>query len=343
MSDYISREHKEYKIIWLYSQKHHYDDKNITLVKAKTMKALWYLLTSKFIVTTHNELVSITAANQLNISLWHGMPLKKICYLASKEVDYMESHSAKRIATSEITKSIISASFHERADNIIITGQPRNDFLFEKKKFPFLSSQHEFDKIVLYAPTFRYNQHSEFYSDGDKIENDNIFRFKESNFLELNNFLEENNILLIVKLHPFEEETLNKINLSKNVKVIKSEEFNTLGYDINHLLAISDCLLTDYSSIYFDYLILNKPIGFVIPDYESYKNNRGGFTLEPAEFWMSGEKITNQKQLMKFIFDTLVKNIDGHKEIRMYVNEALNSFKDNRNSERVFDAFIKEK
>ncbi len=253
----------------------------------------------------------------------------------------MEAYSAKRIATSEIMRTIIASAFHERVDNVVITGQPRNDFLFEKIEFDFLKSNN-YKKTILYAPTFRQNDYVLSSSDGEAIKNNNFFRLDDFDISKLSVFLESRKILLLVKLHPFEENALNGIEFPECIKIIKSDEFNSSGYDINHLLAISDCLLTDYSSIYFDYLILNKPIGFVVPDYDKYRSNRGGFTLEPSDYWMPGEKIILQYELLDFLDSVVDGGNDKHAIIRTQVNNALNTYKDNLNSKRVFDLFIRD-
>ncbi|WP_421356315.1 CDP-glycerol glycerophosphotransferase family protein [Pseudocitrobacter faecalis] len=338
LSDYILKEHPEYEVVWLYS-KYKSDEGRINWVKKGTFLGYWYVFTSKYIVTTHNEMIGVKAFNQVYLSLWHGMPLKKVCYLADKEVMLMESFSAKRIATSEIMRSIIASAFNERVDNVIVTGQPRNDFLFDKKDFDFLSER-EYKKIVLFAPTFRQNSYVHDKTDGAKIENANFLRVQDFDLGKLQEFLKLNDVLLLVKLHPFEENALNGIEFPDNIKIIKSEGFNSHGYDINHLLAISDCLITDYSSIYFDYLILNKPIGFLIPDCESYINSRGGFTLEPISFWMPGEKLSLQCELIDFLNTVLIELKDSHILNRTQVNDALNTYKDGFNSKRVFDIFI---
>ena len=79
---------------------------------------------------------------------------------------------------------------------------------------------------------------------------------------------------------------------------------------------IGECgvLLTDYSSVYIDYLILNRPIGFIIDDFEEYKNSRG-FVFDKPDDWMPGEKIKTFEELEKFILD--IKNgIDKYREVR---------------------------
>jgi CDP-glycerol glycerophosphotransferase (TagB/SpsB family) len=339
LSDFIRKNHDNYEVVWIYSTYKKDSDKDVIWVKNGTLKSLFYILTSKYIVTTHNEMIGIKSANQEYISLWHGMPLKKICYLSQKDEEFMVDYSAKRIATSEIMRSIIASAFHEKASNVIITGQPRNDFLFEKVSFPFCEES-TYRKIIVYAPTFRQNEYVADSIDGDRIQSNNFFRLCDFDYQKLCEFLENNNFLLLVKLHPFEENALNGQSFPDYIKIIKSKEFNASGYDINHLLCVADCLLTDYSSVYFDYLILNRPIGFVIPDYESYKLSRGGFTLEPTEFWMPGEKLSMQSSLLAFLDKSLNLESDDYRDNRSYVSDALNTYKDNKNSERVFKEFI---
>lgn len=342
LSNYIGKNQRKYQVIWLHNSDTvpmMLENNDIKFIKMKGFLWLYYFFRSKHIVTTHNEIVSIKAYNQNYLSLWHGMPLKKICYLADNEVNYMEDYKAKRIATSEITKSIMSAAFHEKANNVYITGQPRNDFLFEKENLSEIGvdilPEH---KIIIYAPTYRHNKYSDVYSNGDKIQGEDLFRFNQYNLKAFNEFLKSNHIQMLIKLHPFEEDSLTAFNYS-NIKIVKSDDLKRKNLDINHLLSYADCLLTDYSSTYIDYLILDKPIGFIIPDYEAYQNFRGGFTLEPAEFWMPGEKIKSESELINFITKFINDNEDEYAQQRATVNACLNRYKTD-NSKRVFETLI---
>jgi len=343
LSNYIEKSQVNFQVVWF----HNSDvipatlrNSNIKLVRMKGFLWLYHFFRSKHIATTHNEMVSITAHNQNYLSLWHGMPLKKICYLADNEVNYMEDYAAKRIATSEVTKAIISAAFHEKANNVFITGQPRNDFLFEKEDLSEVGIELLPDhKTIIYAPTYRHNKYSDLYSNGDKIQGEDLFRFNQYNLKGFNEFLRSNRIQMLIKLHPFEEDSLAAFDYS-NLKVVKSEDLKKKNLDINHLLSYADCLLTDYSSTYIDYLILDRPIGFIIPDYEAYQNFRGGFTLEPAEFWMPGIKIKSEYELVSFITEVINNDYDECAQQRSVVNASLNRYKSD-NSKRVFENLIK--
>ncbi|MEY0247672.1 CDP-glycerol glycerophosphotransferase family protein [Morganella morganii] len=339
-SDYLIANKSEYEVVWI-------TNISTTLcpgvrhVKKGTLLSLWFYFTSKYVITTHNEMISTKGRNQIYISLWHGMPFKKICYLGDFDYQGMEDYSSLRIATSEVMRSVISACFREKANNVYITGQPRNDFIFDNSlSLKQLGIQKEFKKIVFYAPTFRENQTDLIFSNGKKITNNNFLRTDDFNLNVLNEFLLEIDTLLLLKLHPFEERGFNKKDLATNIKVIKSDLLNDLGLDINHVLAITDILVSDYSSVYFDFMLKNKPIVFLVPDKDEYSKSRGGFILEPFDFWTPGEKVTSQVGLLEEI-TKLIQGDDLYKEKRLEVNSIINKYSDNKNSERVFNHFFK--
>ncbi|MBT0386017.1 CDP-glycerol glycerophosphotransferase family protein [Morganella morganii] len=334
--EYI-KEKDNYNLVWLV-------DNNINInfpsIKAKSLSGLWVLLRSKIIVTTHNEYVSIATKKQKYISLWHGMPLKKIGFLAKKEHTYMKSISASRISTSELTRSLISASFHEKANNVYITGQPVCDTLFSKTDLhQYFTIPPDVKKILFYLPTYRQDI-NELTIEGRKTTEDNIFKIDDYNHEELLHILEEEKLYLIIKLHPSEEKLIKNIKENSYLKLIRSDYMPHI--DTYSILSSTDCLLTDYSSVYIDYLILNRDIAFVIPDYDEYyqNENRGGFTLEPYDEWTPGPKIKTQNELI-----TYLKNIeetqDSFKKEREKVAKILHKHIDGNSSRRVYENLIK--
>lgn len=336
--EFIIINHPEFDPVWVIENQSTRPD--LKTVKPKSVKWFFCFIRSRYIVTTHNEMIGVKGNNQVYISLWHGMPLKKICYLGDYDYKGMEDYSAYRIASSEIMRSIISASFREKANNVYITGQPRNDYLFEGDKAnSLLSGRQENKRIILYMPTFRENQEAERYSDGKKIEKDNFFRVTDFSLNELNCFLKENNYHLVIKLHPYEEKSLIDINLGENITLITTATLREHDVDVNHLMAKADILISDYSSAYFDFMILNRPICFLIPDLNAYSESRSGFTLEPVESWMPGAKIHTQKELL-IELEELAQGNDKFSGKRNEISEMINKHKDNKNSERVFRQFI---
>ena len=321
---YIEKNSKEYSCIWITDDK---NNKKYESFYLKSIKGIYHYLTAKYVVTTHYDLVSISPNNQTYISLWHGMPLKKIGYLGN-EYEKMKTVSAKRIATSELTRSLIASSFNETANNVYITGQPVCDNLF---KIPV-----DCKKIAFYLPTFR-EDFNEDKVEGRKVYSDNIFRLDDFNHNEFLEYLKINKIYLFIKLHPAEEHVIKDIVLNEYICLLKSGDV-----DLYSLLGRTDILITDYSSVYIDYLLMDKPIAFVIPDENEYIKSRDGFTLEPYDFWAPGEKVYTKKQFYKMM-ENLVNNKDEYLKQREMVKNILHTHQDNNSSKRIFELLINKK
>lgn len=334
LSDYILDGNLPYEIIW--SIKKEIGNTSFITVTTSTLKELFYYFTSKYVITTHNEMIGPIARNQIYISLWHGMPFKKICYLGEFDHKGMVDYSAIRIATSEVMRSVISASFREKANNVYVTGQPRNDFLFKPVRLTDLGIKNcQGKKIVMLAPTFRMNNENKNYSDGDDIIDNNFLRVEDFCLEQIDSYLEKSGTHLILKLHPYEEVYFKGVaKLSPNITIIDSDELTQKNIDLNQILPVVDILITDYSSIYLDYLILNKPLIYLVPDVEAYSESRGGFTLEPFDFWTPGDKVTNQLGLLNSI-DRIISGNDDFAQKRHEVNSIINKYNDGGNSQRV--------
>lgn len=213
------------------------------------------------------------------VSLWHGVGFKKI---------YNETYSGKSlklkrildmlfswtyrniaIATSEYSKNKTIRQFDMNPSDVYITGQPRNDIFREKIKFNDVfknASIIENKKILLYMPTYRWS------SQGyeivpqiiDELYNNEQFR----------KVINDNNLIFIAKLHP----------RTKIDQVIKDDDFIIIrDQDISSnqkLLTISHLMLTDYSSAFIDFSLLNKPVIFYTPDIDEYINKAGGMDSE---------------------------------------------------------------
>ncbi|MBB1274709.1 CDP-glycerol glycerophosphotransferase family protein [Psychromonas sp. SR45-3] len=346
-SDYLVKHYPEYEIVWLITGEPE-SSLDYQSRKSSTLIALYYYVTSKYILTTHNEMVSTIGLNQKYISLWHGMPLKKVGYLGESEYLQMADYSANRIATSEVTRSIISAAFREKANKVLITGQPKNDYLFDDEKcLSKLGINENYDTLVFFAPTFRANvvnrnNGSEGGADGGAINENNFLRVDDFDVEALNNFLKSKNILLLIKLHPFEEDTFMGRELGTNIRVLNSPTLKFKKIDINHILSKVDILITDYSSVYFDFLVLDRPIVFLVPDLLEYGSSRGGYTLEPFDFWTPGRKVYSQHSLTEEV-NTLISGDDEFSNQRRDTNSIINRYSDNKNCERVFNTFFEKK
>ena len=208
---------------------------------------------------------------RLIINLWHGVPLKKIALLdpnlkKAARIYFKKIFSENYtyiLTTSHELIPLMARSFAVSEDKIKVWGQPRNDGLFQKNDcreilgqlFPDLP---EYTKTVLYAPTFR---------DYGQVQ---LFPFKDFDQKQLEAFLDEKNMLLFIRTHVAEQGSAAPY-LGKRIRFLGNEQ----AEDVTGILKIFDCLITDYSSIYIDYLLTDKPMIFLPYDRQQYLDGRG--------------------------------------------------------------------
>lgn len=208
---------------------------------------------------------------RLIINLWHGVPLKKIALLdpnlkKAARIYFKKIFSENYtciLTTSHELIPLMARSFAVSENKIKVWGQPRNDGLFQKNDcreilgqlFPDLP---EYTKTVLYAPTFR---------DYGQVQ---LFPFKDFDQEQLEAFLEEKNMLLFIRTHVAEQGSAAPY-LGKRIRFLGNEQ----AEDVTGILNIFDCLITDYSSIYIDYLLTDKPMIFLPYDRQQYLDGRG--------------------------------------------------------------------
>lgn len=203
------------------------------------------------------------------INLWHGIPLKKIALL-DKNLNFFSRLMFKRmfsdnykyvLTSSEALVPIMKESFAVSEAKIKVWGQPRCDLLYKKHSAAEIIAKLygrkiEFKKLILYAPTYRDRE-------GTKL-----FPFQDYDKTILNQYLQGSGTLILIKAHLNEKADFSSY-YSEHILPL------TMSEDIMDILNIFDMLITDYSSIYIDYLKLDRGIVFLPYDKESYIRGRG--------------------------------------------------------------------
>lgn len=329
----------DYSIVWIVEDLKNINNLNsddVKIYKNYSINAILSILTSKYIFSTHNHFLSIKSKNQKYISLWHGMPLKTI-YFLEKDFDKNLKFIDYTIATSNIMRLAMSASFNIDPRKVLVTGQPRNDYLFNAKidiNNLVNLEKHKYNKILLYLPTYRSGV-----GRNEGLTNyKNIINIQLYNENNLNEFLNKNNYLLITKLHPAEEGKFKTQEYS-NIKELNTKQLIDNEISVNELLNSVDLLITDYSSVYFDYLILDRPVLFTNMDEKEYIADRG-FVFDNSSFWRPGPKVNNFNDFIKEI-NILVNDFNYYKKERDLINSLVNVYKDNKSSERVYNQVFK--
>lgn len=319
------------------------DEFEVDFVKGATNEFAQKTLDSDIIVTTNMEYY-IEPNDETNekivIDTWHGFPLKNMFYTDPhyfnknsiapfwKQIDYSLSYS-------DLYSKIVNKSIKVDPENFVITGSPRNDFLFNENisralLLKLLGKEDNGQKFIFFMPTFRKADVQNTYNSS------NLFGFKDFNIDSLESFLEENNYELIVKLHPIYKKQFNDVIInSSRISMYPEYEANKEFVDLYEVLSATDILITDYSSVYFDYLLLDKPIIFATPDLKEYQEERG-FCLEPFEEWTPGPKVVTQEQLQSAIRNCN-KEKDQYYQARRKVRNNVHQYIDGNSSVRVWN------
>jgi len=340
----IIKDKKNYRIVWaVYDKTQFKNSGNTIFVKYGTLDYFYHLVTSKYLVLSHGVPYG-KARNQIAILAWHGIALKAEGYykklklnlaekinfmITRKRVDYF-------IVPSEFTRIIFSSIFQIPPHKFYVLGQPRCDALFKSREegICILSKiiKEKIDantKIVAYLPTFRLY-------DRKSMEKIVSCLFTSEKFRE---FLVKNDLIFLYKPHIKDEIFVKKISKVENIKIISNDELKRYKLTVYDFLSAVDVLITDYSSVYFDFLLLNRPIVFYVPDFEEYHKERG-FTLEPFDFWTPGKKAKTIDELIEALKEA-IKNPKNYEYERTHFQNLFFKYKDRRSSERVAKIILK--
>lgn len=303
---------------------------------------------AKYVVTTHQPFK--IHASQVNVQLWHGFPLKRMGIMASNTRHKDNQRNAKLwhknadliASSSDLYETLMSSCVSIEAQKYQKTGFPRLDYL---KTSPITRKQLLQDlfgladdqaKIGIYMPTFRY-----------ELEDDNIMKeIGQGNFFAsddfeieaLNEALKKRHQYLIVKLHPYEMKLFSASEIEySNLAFLNNDYLFKNDHDLYELLANTDFLMTDFSSIYFDYLELDRPIIFMANHLQEYDKTRG-LLFGPYKQVVPGPVVYSQADFVKQL-DELDKPM--YQERRHYWHDLTNQVQNKNYCNLLFEAMTK--
>lgn len=274
-----------YKMYWSVDKKylHNFQDRNLICIRRFSFKWLMILPRARFWVTNSRMPVWLPKPKHtIYLQTWHGTPLKRLA--ADMEEVYMPGTTAESykrnfikeaknwdllVSPNAYSTEIFRRAFHFDKE-VLETGYPRNDFLLNHKHdetIEKLKKEYGFPldkKVVLYAPTWRDNQ---FVGKG---------KYSFDIQLDLDLMKQElgEDYVVIFRLHYLVAENLD-------VKPYEGFAYDFSNHeDIRELYLMADLLITDYSSVFFDYANLERPMIFYVYDIEEYRDSLRGFYFD---------------------------------------------------------------
>lgn len=301
---------------------------NCGLEFASRLKSYLLFFRARHVFYTTGQIPIKPAKLQVVIHLRHGNANYKSCGLKTNINNGDDFFFTYMVASSPFFKKIMCEEFNCEEKNIVIAGDPLIDELLGS--VGNLKSSEQQQKLILWLPTFRK---SDYLGYDDSSMEDLVPMYKESDYKELNNILKQYNTKLIVKLHPAQKCRGWNTRHFSNLAIYSDEEFKMENLNMYTLLAQSDALIGDYSSVSIQYLVLNKPLAFVIPDFEEYEKFRG-FAFSNVKNYMPGYHISSKDELNDFIKD-IHDNKDNFVNERKKIRNIFYSYVDTNNCERI--------
>ncbi len=277
----------------------------------KRMKFLKYSIRAKYIFFSYDNYWKYfkLRKNTKIFFIRHGaFPIKSV-------KDYYDSMFNNKnhyyvLSTTPFVKKQLEDNYPYSNVSYFLSGMPRCDLIKKDKSslvFEKLGINKE-AKLIIIATTFRHfdNPNISFFNDEFPI------KLSNNDIKELNKKASEKNIVLIFKLHHAQFCNISDFSYSNLMFIDNNllEENNLNNFD---LFNASSALVTDYSGIFMDYLLTNKPLGFILNDIEKY-NDKRGFTISNFVDYLPGEKILSKEQFFSFA-------LAGFNEDKKFINE----------------------
>jgi CDP-glycerol glycerophosphotransferase (TagB/SpsB family) len=156
---------------------------------------------------------------------------------------------------------------------------------------------------------------------------------------KVNKTLNTHNILLIIKYHSSQDMRYVLTKETTNIKIISDGFLSDSGVSLYSLLGAADALITDFSSVCYDYMLIDKPIGFDVTDLELYVKGGSSWVEDPL-IYMPGEKIYSVDDFCKFIA-SVADGDDGFVSSRKELTDKIHVYQDNQSAKRVVDLISK--
>lgn len=342
---YLNTVNSNIDSFWSSKNKEQYnviEERGLPVIDRYSFKGFWQILRARYLViekSSYDIYYSKSIFGRFNfIQTWHATPFKKvgvdaydhksadwnykliknkILHRFLKKIKFYSRLKYKKIvSTSEVVSLILQGAFENK--NTVITGYPRNDVLFNKKLLfndysSFLKTE-KYHKIILYAPTFRDNKHT-------------VMPFSKE-LIKFNKKLKEKKYLLVIKKHPWEKKFVVPNGLSNVQDVSKDIE------DIQELLPHVDLLITDFSSTFYDFMLMKKDVIFFVYDFEDYINNCRGIYFDYFDE-LQGPFARDEKQLFDLILNDDWTLDKSYRYKYTKVLNKYNHFKDGNSSQRL--------
>ena len=335
---------KKYKMIWLVENPSDFkgrfgdrvkfikvdsEDEKVMLSWPEKIVYYYYVAIAKFAFYSHRRPPYKPNRGEVFVNLWHGSGPKNAYCRLGDNFDYV-------MYNSDNFKNIYVDGGKCTAEQLLPLGCPRNDLLFMKSDALEKIAGRKYNKSIVWMPTYRTHLIGDEHFKTDTTSQTGIPIISTENQIEeLNNILEDNDMLFIIKFHPAQNMENIKSNSSSNMLFLTNEDLSDKEVQLYSLLAESDALITDISSVAWDYLLTNKPMAFTVDDVGEYKP---GYMVDDIFEYMPGRHMESFEDIKSFVED-MAESRDEYSSKRMEINKIVNQDVEGGFSKKIVEHF----
>ncbi len=301
-----------------------------------SIRALVRFLTARHVMTTASLFGNVTAPRtQTLVNLWHGEPPTKVTGRFFGSQGGLRCTYAPVCST--VGRAYRAAEFDLHPSQVPIVGAPRNDRMMRADGAAVrraLLGAEATRPTLLWLPSFRRGQFADQAPRIDTVgEHYPGVPFGAADIAQLDAALDDVGARIVVKLHPHDIERFS--GDYRSIRVLTQRQMADAGLTLYPMLAAFDGLVTDMSSVWVDYLLLDRPMVFAFPDVDQYRDGRG-LNLEPFEDWVPGPFVRTVDELVAAITD-VVAGRDPMAEERGRARRRFHHFIDDGSTARLLD------
>ena len=330
---------KRYRIHWAL----HYANQRIPqlpknvdtfYLDASGFKNMWNrfraLYCSRYILDSNSYIVK-RRKGQIRLHLGHGMLIKIT----------EEYHNAERmgecdgyLVTSPFWNDVLEKKVGVKRSRLLPLGYPRNDVLTDEAK-----KKNAFGKYIVWMPTFRQHKKDESISLNVRYPYGMPEIMNKEQLNELDEYLQKEDTKLYFRPHPAQDLSFLKEKTLQRIIVADDDFLKNNKITLYELLAASKGLITDYSSVYFDFLLTEKPIGLTMGDREEYFA-KYGCAFKDVTKELEGVFIESYEELMGFVKD-IVENENNPSEEYLLMRDKCHSVQDGTSAQKIYEYLTK--
>lgn len=304
----------------------------VTFAEKNSTRGRLHYLTAGVVFATHPVYRAHSPVRgQKIVYIGHGEPLTKGSgyWIGDEAIG-----ATVAMASSTIGKAFRCVQHGLRPDQVLLIGAPRNDRLLQADRERMRQAiagwlPEQTSTLFVWLPTFRGD-----ISGGlDGVDLDTGTPLDLEGLEQVDRWLAANHAAILLKPH---RRSRSHPESLERIRTIDEVALNKARLPLSSVLAAADCLITDASSIWVDFLLLGRPLICCFPDLEAYRSTRG-LNLEPYDAWFPGPLVTDADGLVDEMA-RVTAGADPYAERRAWLTRALHAHRDGKASARLLDA-----